>query len=281
MMCWKMNRIERETRKLRDRLDKELKKAELDITLDFARQTIKLENELDILYQKFAGRGGQIDFDELLKYNRLKKLDNSIKEIIALAYANSDKLIRSHLRSGAMLSYTGTIKTAQGETKRALKAIYTPREVTNTINERMAGLKWAERTRFHRNGTIAEVQKVVKEGIDTGQTYTEMAKHLTKRLDGEVLKPIRIVRTETQRVENTAKMEAYYDLEKQGILLKKRWLSARDERTRDAHAELDGVTLALDENFISSLGGVGLGPGMMGTAQDDINCRCLLTMVYE
>lgn len=276
-----MNRIEREIRKIHAEIEKSLLVAEKDITLEFARRTLELERELDILYQKYALKGGQIDFDELLKYNRMTKLEKQIQDIVSLAYTNSDKLIRGHLRSGAMLTYQGTIKTARGEVKRALKAIYTPRDVTKTVNERMAGLKWAERTRYHRNGTILEVEKVVKDGLGAGKTYTEMAQDLTKRLDGEVLKPIRIVRTETQRVENNAKLEAFEDLEQQGVKMMKRWLSAQDERTRSAHAELDGVTIPVDEDFRSSLGGVGPAPGMLGLAEDDCNCRCVMTMVLE
>lgn len=276
-----MNRIERETIRARKQLEAYLLGAEKDITMEFARQTLKLQNELDALYRKFATTGGQIDFDELLKYNRMLKLESTIQGIVSTMYLNSDKIIRGHLRDSAMLSYTSTITTARGETKRALKSIQTSRDITKTVNERMAGLKWAERTRYGRNQTILGVEKVVKDGLGAGKTYTEMAQDLTKRLDGEVLKPIRIVRTESQRVENTAKMEAFTDLEKQGVQLKKRWLSSKDERTRHAHAKLDGVTIGLDEDFYSDLGGIGKGPGMMGTAQDDINCRCLLVMEFK
>lgn len=276
-----MNRLEQDAFRLRRQLERSLIKAEKEITLDFARQTIKLENELDMLFRKHAGKGGQIDFEDLLKYNRMLNLEKKIQEIVALAYSNSDTIIREHLRSGAMLSYQTTIQTARRETKRALKAMYTHRDVTKTVNERMAGLKWAERTKYHRNSTILEVEKTVKDGLGSGKTYTEMAKDLTNRLDGEVLKPIRIVRTEGHRVESNAKIEAYEDLEKQGIQMLKKWVSAKDERTRNAHSELDGTTIPINEDFYSSLGGSGKAPGMLGTAEDDINCRCVLTMEFK
>ena len=276
-----MNRVEQDVFRLRRQLERSLIKAEKEITLGFARQTIKLENELDILFQKYASQGGQISFDELFKYNRMLNLEKQIQSIVTTAYANSDTIIRDHLRSGAMLTYQSTIKTAERETKRALSAIYSHRDVTKTVNDRMAGLKWAERTKYHRNGTILEVEKAVKEGLGSGKTYTEMAKDLTKRLDGEVLKPIRIVRTEGHRVESAAKIEAYEDLEKQRIELLKEWLSSRDERTRSAHTELDGTIIPVDEDFHSSFGGSGKAPGMLGTAEDDINCRCILTMRFK
>jgi len=60
--------------------------------------------------------------------------------------------------------------------------------------------------------------------------------------------------------------------------MKKMWVATLDDRTRDAHGALDGVTIELKDSFHSDTGGSGMEPGSMGTPEDDINCRC--TMVY-
>ena len=51
-------------------------------------------------------------------------------------------------------------------------------------------------------------------------------------------------------------------------------MSAIDDRTRDAHRSLDGVEVGVTDDFHSANGGQGKSPGMMGTAADDVNCRC-------
>ena len=53
-----------------------------------------------------------------------------------------------------------------------------------------------------------------------------------------------------------------------------------DDRTRDSHQELDGVTIDLDENFEGEEGS-GPAPGMLGSAEEDINCRCTMIEVVD
>ena len=84
-----------------------------------------------------------------------------------------------------------------------------------------------------------------------------------------------IARTETSRVINQAKNEAMKQAEEQGVRSTKTWISEDDEKVREAHLELDGTTIAVDADFVSS-GGSAAGPGQFGIPEEDINCRCII-----
>jgi Phage Mu protein F like protein len=57
----------------------------------------------------------------------------------------------------------------------------------------------------------------------------------------------------------------------------KTWHTQEDKLVRDAHDELNGVTVAANEKFEVN-GHVALAPGGFGVASLDINCRCFLSL---
>jgi hypothetical protein len=69
------------------------------------------------------------------------------------------------------------------------------------------------------------------------------------------------------------------------VVEKKSWLSALlPGRTRDSHVEAhvryQATPIPIDEDFeVGS--GRGPCPGMMGVAEEDINCLCTMTAVVE
>ena len=68
-----------------------------------------------------------------------------------------------------------------------------------------------------------------------------------------------------------------HDAEELGIEVKKVWMAILDNRTRDAHAELNGVAVDVDEPFENELGEI-MFPGD-SDAEDPANvynCRCTL-----
>jgi uncharacterized protein with gpF-like domain len=70
------------------------------------------------------------------------------------------------------------------------------------------------------------------------------------------------------------------EAESAGVTLKKQWLSTIDDRTRDTHADLDGVTIDLDEPFEVD-GDTGDAPGQFSDPANNINCRCTMISVVE
>jgi hypothetical protein len=90
-----------------------------------------------------------------------------------------------------------------------------------------------------------------------------------------------IARTEALAAFNEARDQAFQQLIEEGKVdrqsVTKVWRSAGDERTRDAHAEMDGQTVGYDEPFVSPTGAHLMHPGddSLGAGPEDIiNCRC-------
>lgn len=82
-----------------------------------------------------------------------------------------------------------------------------------------------------------------------------------------------IARTETGAAYNAGLEQGFIQ---SGNVVSKVWLSAIDDRTRDTHREMHNQMVPVKENFVSPSGAEGPSPGQMGTAEEDINCRCTL-----
>lgn len=57
---------------------------------------------------------------------------------------------------------------------------------------------------------------------------------------------------------------------------KKTWVTMGDEKVREQHWFLEGVTIPAEEEFVTPDGDYGLAPAMFQTAENNANCRCML-----
>ena len=88
---------------------------------------------------------------------------------------------------------------------------------------------------------------------------------------------IRVIDTEAHRDYNTG---VYNAAKASGITgLKKQWHTRMDNRVRDPHAYLEGVSVGLDDRFYTYSGESALYPGGFGVPELDVNCRCSITIV--
>lgn len=121
--------------------------------------------------------------------------------------------------------------------------------------------------------TRRDILKMLAEGETEGLTYQEIEKKLLA--DFTQGRAQKIVRTESVGASNFGALVAAYEL---GIDLKKEWITARDNRVRHSHKQLDGETVWLDEQFTNGLSFPG---DPIGTAAEVINCRCVLGFVPQ
>ena len=61
-------------------------------------------------------------------------------------------------------------------------------------------------------------------------------------------------------------------------LLTKTWKSMKDDKVRDTHDYLDGMTVGFDEDFYTYNGDHAKYPGLFGVPEEDVNCRCLVQL---
>lgn len=92
---------------------------------------------------------------------------------------------------------------------------------------------------------------------------------------------VRAARTAVTGAQNAGRMDSYVAAQNMGIRLKREWLATLDNRTRHAHAMLDGQQAEMDEPFKSELGDI-MYPGDPKADPANIyNCRCTLIAVVD
>lgn len=90
----------------------------------------------------------------------------------------------------------------------------------------------------------------VTSSILQGKGIGKIADDLQSRMrDMSRASAIRTARTAVTAAENAGRLDTYRSAQDMGIKLKKRWLATLDNRTRHAHAMLDGQTVDVDKPF--------------------------------
>jgi len=133
--------------------------------------------------------------------------------------------------------------------------------------------------------TRKRLQKIIENGLSEGlnnQEISENIKELSKSNFTRFRSAI-IARTETHSALNYAQLETAKNLEIPN--LKKQWMSALDDRTREWHRNMNGVKVGMDEKFTVTYKGI---PYQMdrpgdpaGGGANVINCRCVLIFVED
>lgn len=117
---------------------------------------------------------------------------------------------------------------------------------------------------------IEKAREVIEERFD-GKDYKD---RLTEYIySGTAYDIDRVIDTDTGRIYEAAK----YAAAKDAGATEKTWQTMLDDRVRDTHYYLEGVTVPIDASFYSFRGGSTLYPRQWGIPEEDCGCRCYLT----
>ena len=124
--------------------------------------------------------------------------------------------------------------------------------------------------------TWQRLRNELADGIKAGESTPSMAERVENVMGDRIRSSAEVIaRTEAHTAISTGALEA---VKASGVERHKRWLSALDSRTRDDHRDAHGQTVPLDEDFTVG-GSTGPAPGRMGSAAQDIQCRCTMAFV--
>lgn len=123
-------------------------------------------------------------------------------------------------------------------------------DAERAINRPIADKTFRERVTAYLNGEMGET---------TGTTAEAIA---------------RVAETDSVRIYNEAKLDTAIGL---GASIKT-WHTMEDNRVRDTHTFLEGVSAPIDGYFYTYTGAKALAPGQFGDAAEDVGCRCWLTV---
>lgn len=90
--------------------------------------------------------------------------------------------------------------------------------------------------------------------------------------DGKLPEIQRVIETDMTRVFNEGTLATG---NKAGAKMKT-WLTMMDDRVRDSHSYLEGMTVPIDAEFYTFDGDHAAAPGGFLMAENNVNCRCIL-----
>lgn len=114
-----------------------------------------------------------------------------------------------------------------------------------------------------------------KEAINrkvAGENYIERLREYAPL--GDIAAILRVLDTDMTRVYNTAVLNTA----KANGATKKTWHTMMDDKVRDTHQPLEGVTIPIDAEFYTWDGDHAQQPSGFTKAENNVNCRCILSV---
>jgi uncharacterized protein with gpF-like domain len=199
------------------------------------------------------------------------------------------KLFRSFVMSYAQATYSRLMRASRKKVKAETGAFGFSEEWNQAITDYLNQFVLTRATIPYTEGTKKQILKVLLTGQAEGWGIDRIIQELEQE-DGlnntlTLFRARRIVRTELSIAANFADKLVQDSVP---FEVEKTWISVKDNRTRDSHEQMDGVTIEGDADFhvpiIRKKVQVGIdlmsGPGdPEATPGNIINCRCTKGLV--
>lgn len=124
-----------------------------------------------------------------------------------------------------------------------------------------------------------KVNSQILQGILQGESADQMAKRLMNISVMNQESALRNARTAVTSAQNKGRVDAMKQCEDDGVIMGKEWIATKDERTREAHAELDRVVVGVDEPFENEIGEIMYPGDPDADPANTYNCRCTIAEV--
>lgn len=236
-------------------------------------------SEIGLLYAKLE-TDGKLTYAEMAKYNRLRRLERRIMDQVDQMSAKNQRALRKLLRTAYSHSYEWMAWAIEKESHARLAYAAVPMgRIDRIIDEPIGGRPLKGRLSRLRRQTIDELFRRITADLVEGSTMRKMTEDVREVLNTSHFDTIRIVRTESHRIQEAATLASAQHATEQGVVMLKKWNSLHDEKVRRTsqanHQLMDGQEVRVDEDFeLRPGGGRGKAPGNTGVAAHDINCRC-------
>ncbi len=121
----------------------------------------------------------------------------------------------------------------------------------------------------------SKLNSAIIQGILQGDSIPHLADRLQLVTDMDRRAAIRNARTMHTAAESAGRQHTYERADEMGIEVKREWIATHDDRTRDAHRELDGQIVGLNEPFENSIGKIMYPADPECDDPSNVyNCRC-------
>lgn len=272
-----MNKWQKQRQSYLDRLEKQY---ERELVKQYQVALKELRSKLDNLYKKIGDNPDEF-FTQAQKYNRLAKLEKDIAKEIGKLTGKTAKTLDKSQRHMYEESYYFTAYVLSNMVQADLGySVLNQNLIKEAIQNPLDRVGFLQRNRDNQQRLARQLREQLTQGLIQGESYHKTSKRIKERMDVGAYHAMRIAQTENHRTRSAGRLASLEEGQERGLDLKKQWLATVDGNTRDSHQELDGKTIDLDKNFEGEEGS-GPAPGMLGSASEDINCRCDLIEIVD
>lgn len=220
---------------------------------------------------------GNLTKKEMLRFNRLTNLINSVSGELTLLNTKKVGLIERLIADTYLTNFSGVADKITDVVGLSINfPIPNKKAIYDSIRNPLFNLA------IENNAD--EVKRLIKRDITVaimqGESIPKMGNRIKESLGKNGNNAVRIARTETTGSLNRARLDAMNHADSvDGIILTKIWVATNDpDRTRPSHLALDGERRKLDEEFSNGL----MYPAdQNGSAEEVINCRCSMITDIE
>lgn len=266
-----MNWVDEELKRTEKLIKKAYQKAYNEVAEDMLKITAKLK---ELIRQ---GKQDEIINKLSSDYFRLDAISKQMSEVILSA----DKSAYQFLTQSNANVFRNIYNMDASRLKFGLIDNNTARELLKTSMNPFEKLAWEKLS--DKKSVVTEIKSALTTSILKGEGIGEMSTRLKTITEKSLTDCVRIARTSTTRVENSAHFAVGEEGKDRGYKMLKTWHATEDERTRPDHAIMDGVTIPHDEYFIVG-GEKMLYPGDVSqgaSPKNTINCRCVITEIID
>ncbi len=255
--------------------DEELKRLEKRINSEYTKAYQEIRKEMADIMQKISTNPNMSLQQKMTAMNKYNRLENLSKQMAGVLH-DTNKTAQGFITSSMQNVYKENYNFAAGQLgfstldNTAVRNILT-KEVNPFTKLSIAG-------ELDKQAIMRKLESELTTAILKGESIPNIAKRLKNVSEGYLGDTIRIARTETTRVENSAKQNVGDEGKRLGFKMWKRWVATSDARTRPDHAAADGQEVPNDEPF--DVGGeLMMYPGDISygaSAWNVIQCRCTM-----
>lgn len=207
----------------------------------------------------------------MTKYDRLNTLSTQLANTAYEANSYAQKMINNEMVNIYDINYNGDAERLgfglvdHTAIKKILKQEENPFNMISSLRD--------------KEGIRNQMKGQLLSGLLKGEGINKIARRLKDVSEKSLKDSIRIARTETTRVQNSAKMDIGKHGQELGFEMWKRWVATTDGRVREDHLAMNGVEVPQDEPFVLPDGSKMMFPAdisMGADASQVINCRCTM-----
>lgn len=253
--------------------DAELKRLERQINAEYTKAYKEIKKEMSEIAAKLAANPNMSLQQKMALMNKNDRLNNLCKQM-AEVLKDTNQTAQNFVSKSMQNIYKANYNFAAEQLgfslldNTAVKNILT-KEVNPFTKLAIAGEK-------DKAVIMRKLQSEMTTALLKGESIPKIAKRLKTVAESYLGDTVRIARTETTRIENSARQAVGDEGVKKGFNMWKRWSATGDARTRDEHLAADGQEVPNNEPF--TVGGEQMMyPGdisLGASAWNVIQCRC-------